>query len=85
MSRGDSSAPGRFETPLLTDVDRNARDHYKTNYLGGAPYMYRDVGDIRASDRGYPAGRDPCPHGIRTDPLQGVHPDLIRVVERAAP
>ena len=41
---------GRFETLLLTDVDRNARDHYKTNYPGGAPYMYRDVGDIRASD-----------------------------------
>ena len=41
---------GRFETLLLTDVDRNARDHYKTNYPGGAPYMCRDVGDIRASD-----------------------------------
>jgi site-specific DNA-cytosine methylase len=39
----------RFETLLLTDV-RNARDHCKTNYPGGAPYMYRDVGDIRASD-----------------------------------
>jgi site-specific DNA-cytosine methylase len=34
---------------LLTDIDRNARDHYKTNYPGGAPYMYRDVGDIHAS------------------------------------
>jgi hypothetical protein len=35
---------------LLTDIDRNARDDYKTNYPDGAPYMCRDVGDIRASD-----------------------------------
>jgi hypothetical protein len=40
VSRGGSSVPADSKRYLLTDIDRNARDHYKPNYPGGAPYMY---------------------------------------------
>ena len=41
---------GRFEPLLLTDIDRDARDNYRSNFPKGARYMCRDIGSIRPSD-----------------------------------
>ena len=41
---------GRFESLLLTDIDRDARDNYQSNFPKGARYMCRDIGSIRPSD-----------------------------------